>query len=455
MALEDIVDVQIDLQTASISRVGFGTPMFMSSEADSLLTTTAKVYGSDITELTADGFDVNGVVGKKFTQVIAQNPKVSRIVVGKRSLLPLKTLTITPIAKNDTAYTITIGGVGPTSTSPVEVFTFTSDATATVAEITAGLVLAINGGTQKVLATDNTTDITIERADTPAGSATAGSVYRLLVNDRTLLEVQNITADPGVATDYGTIRTAVDGNDDWYAVMLDNSGEAEILALAAAVETTEKIFLAATSDADALTASTTDVGSVLKSNNYARTSTVWHADPDNGPEAGWGGNTLPTDPGSITWNLRRGITGVPASSFSTAELTEIKNKNLNRFVEIAGLTVPQEGKMAGGTFNDLIRGIDFITQRIREDTFRQLVLLPKIPFTDPGIAVIEAILRGVSDLGIAQGIFVADPAPLIQVPLAAEVDANDKAQRRLATVTFSAVLAGAIHEVVYRGTVTV
>ena len=111
MSLQDIVNVQIDKQTASISRVGFGTPMIMSAEADDLLTETTKAYGADLAELLADGFATAGVTAEKFANLIAQNPKGSQIIIGKRANQPLKTIEIVPVVQNDTVYSITIGGV--------------------------------------------------------------------------------------------------------------------------------------------------------------------------------------------------------------------------------------------------------------------------------------------------------------------------------------------------------
>ena len=137
-----------------------------------------KVYGPNLAELTADGFATAGTTAAKFTALISQNPKPSQIIVGKRSNTPTKTVTLTPIAKNSTDYTVTIGGRGPTAASPAEVFPYTSDATATVAEITAGLVALIDAGTQNVDATDNTTSLTIETSATPGGAAAAGFAFR-------------------------------------------------------------------------------------------------------------------------------------------------------------------------------------------------------------------------------------------------------------------------------------
>jgi len=59
---------------------------------------------------------------------------------------------LTPTAANATLYRVTINGTA---------FDYTSDADATVAEITAGLVAAITGGTEPVTATDNGTDLDV------------------------------------------------------------------------------------------------------------------------------------------------------------------------------------------------------------------------------------------------------------------------------------------------------
>lgn len=68
-----------------------------------------------------------------------------------------KNVTVTPVAVNSSAYTVTLsvdGGAGVD-------YTFTSDGSATVAEITAGLTALINAGTQAVTAVDNTTTMSL------------------------------------------------------------------------------------------------------------------------------------------------------------------------------------------------------------------------------------------------------------------------------------------------------
>jgi hypothetical protein len=456
MSLQTLVNVTITKQTATVTRVGFGTPLIMSTEADedNRFVGTAKIYTSTA-ELgaTGDNYDTAGVTFLMAQTIFSQNPKVDRIVIGKRALPPLMDVEFTPVVKDSTLYQVTIGGRGAAG-ADTEVFGFTSDATATAMEIVDGLVLAINGGAQKVFAANVADVLTIESADTAGGTPTAGKPFTVLV-DRTLLTGQNTTADPGIVTDLNTIRTAVDGDDDWYAAFVDSFGKAEITSLAAAIEAIFKIYLPTTFDADILTASSSDIGSTLQASNFARTALSWHETPGQSDlGAAWGGKNLPADPGSITWKFKS-VAGPAFSKLTPAELAELAGKNVNNFIRVAGNNMMQEGVTASGEFIDITRGIDFITARLQENIFGQMINLPKIPFTDPGIAVIENEVRGVMALGIGQGIFTADPAPVVTVPLAADVDPNDRANRLLPDVNFSAQLAGAIHFVEVNGVVTV
>lgn len=514
MPLSDIVNVTITKQTTGVSRVGFGTPMLMSTEADvdAKFTDDAKIYTA-LTELqaTGDAYDIDGVTFKKAQAIFSQNPKVDQLIIGKRALPPLMTMTMTPIALDSTLYRVTIGGAHTaTVTTGATAFDFTSDATATVAEITAGLTAAIDqaawtittayvagdyvsnndlvyictvggtsagsggptgtgsaivdgtvtwafkGPTQNVNATDNTTDLTVEKAVTPGGAGTAGIPFTM-VADRSLLTQQNVTADPGVVTDLATIRTSLTGNDDWYAVLLDSYGLAEISALAANVEATGtpgKLFLASTSDSDVLTSSAADIASVLQAASYVRTAIMWHENPHIGIEAGWGGACLPFDPGSITWNLFT-IAGATASAMTSSEIAFIEAKAGNYYLLISGRNVTQNGITPGADFIDTTRGIDFIAARLAENIFARLAAANKIPFTDPGISIIEAEVRGVMDLGVTQSIFTNDPAPTVTVPRAAAVSTVDRANRLLPDVNWTAQLAGAVHNVEVNGIVTV
>lgn len=72
---------------------------------------------------------------------------------------------VTPTAANNTLYRVTINGTD---------YDYTSDADATVAEITSGLVSAINGGADPVAATDNGTDFDLAGDDEAGNPGTPG-----------------------------------------------------------------------------------------------------------------------------------------------------------------------------------------------------------------------------------------------------------------------------------------
>ena len=87
----------------------------------------------------------------------------------------------------------------------------------------------------------------------------------------------------------------------------------------------------------------------------------------------------------------------------------------------------------------------------------------KVPYTDGGIALIEsqvraALLKGQRRGGIAPTEFDEDGNKnlgySISVPKASGISANVKAQRVLRDVKFTARLAGAIHAVEIKGSLT-
>ena len=53
------------------------------------------------------------------------------------------------------------------------------------------------------------------------------------------------------------------------------------------------------------------------------------------------------------------------------------------------------------------------------------------------------------------GVLAADPVPIVQAPLVADIDPADKAARILPDITFQATLAGAIHKLVITGVLSV
>ena len=124
-----------------------------------------------------------------------------------------------------------------------------------------------------------------------------------------------------------------------------------------------------------------------------------------------------------------------------------------------------EGTMASGEYIDNIRFRDWLQDQMSVNVFSLLVNSPKVPYTDEGIAAVEArmqqsIERGIERGGISPPIFNPEtqrlePSYVINVPRQADVPFNNKANRLLDDVNFRAVLAGAIHATNINGTLTV
>lgn len=435
--LDSIVTVTITTEGVRVTQAGFGTPLIMTMKVPAAFTERYREYAAT-SEMVTDGFATTDPAYLAATAVFSQSPRPETVIVGRQAGTPsAQTVKLTPVAPvaNSTAYTVTINGTD---------FTYTSDATATVAEITAGLEALINAGGEPVTATDNITDLDLV-------SDVAVDLFTLEVN-RKLLERKDNSADDGIVAD---ITAVTDENDDWYALLLTRESEAEILAAAAHIETLKKTMFYATADDEVYDSGvTTDVMSDMETAAYTRSMGIYHTKPHQYAAAAWAGNMLPRDPGSATPKFKT-LAGVDSYLLTTTETSSLEAKNGNHYQEVAGVNITQQGVVASGEFYDVIRFIDFLTARMQEGVFERLAALAKIPFTDQGIAVVEAEVRAALQLGIGTGGLAADPAPAVSVPRAADVSTANKANRVLPDVTFEATLAGAIHSTQISGVVSV
>lgn len=436
MSLDDIVQVNISTQTTAVSQAGFGTPLIAAFHNH--FPERVRSYTS-LAGLVADGFSTTEAAYLAAQAILSQTPKLPRFKVGRRALAHTQILRITPSLPSVlgvTVYTVTINGVA---------FAFTSDATPTVAEVTAGLTTLINAGSEPMTAVDATTHVTLT-ADV------AGAVNRVELSTSTgkLLTRQDLTVDPGIATDL----SAIDAEDpDWYGLIIDNQSKAEIVAAAAWAEARIKLFGATTADADVLVTGSGDLASSLKASGYARTYLLWASKPHDYGAAGWMGRLFPLDPGSATWKFKS-LAGVAVDTYTDAQRTQLRAKNANWYESVGGVGITQEGWTPAGEFIDVTHGVDWLRARLQERIYSRLVNLDKVPYTNAGASLIESEIRAQLNEGIGNNFLAADPEPTVSVPDVATVSPIDKAARLLPDVTFAATLAGAIHKVVINGVVS-
>ena len=246
-------------------------------------------------------------------------------------------------------------------------------------------------------------------------------------------------------------------DEDWYCIAIESRIDTDILGVAAWTESRYKVFIAATNDPNVIVpTNTTDVASVLLAGSYSRTAVIYSATAvGEWPDTAWAGAMLPNDPGSITWAFKA-IRGVTGQVFTASQITALEAKRVSRIEIIQGLARSVGGYTSEpGAFIDIIRGLDWLRQSMAEDIFFLLVNTPKVPYTNAGIAQVEGVIRARLQIAINRNVLVDDENLSVTAPDVADTEAIDRANRVLRDVKFTARLAGALHRVIVRGTVSV
>lgn len=442
MALIDHVTITISADSVGLARLGFGIPLIVSHSA----TWAERVRSyTSIAGVAVDFPVTTSPEHLAATALFSQNPKPAKIKIGRAALDPTQVYEITPTAANSTPYVITVAGEGVTTTT----VTFTSDATATVAEITAGLTSLLNGVVGKnFTAVDNVTSITIT-------GTTAADWFSIAVGNPALLKNEQTHVDPGIATDLTAISLE---DNDWYCLLTNFNSNAMVLAAATYIETQKKIYIFDVPETEAVTTAVgnSDTLDDLATLNRARTAGIYHPSPVSMNAAAWAGKSLPLDPGSITWKFQT-LSGVPVvtPTLTSTQRTNLLAREGNLFEAVNGANIMSEGTTADGDFIDVQRGLDFLEDDMAKRVFEVLANAPKVPFTDFGIALIESEMRASLRTAVNQGILSSDPKPEVTVPKTADISTANKTARTLPDMKFTGTLAGAIHKVILTGVVSV
>lgn len=431
MSLNEIVNVQISVDNVAVSRASFGTPLHVGLHK--VFTERVRTY-SGVQAMLDDGFPASSSEIAVATAIFSQEVTPTSILIGRRQG---GGATVSPfITADNTDYSITIDGT---------LFTINSGVGATDESIATALFNAIDGNLTGTL--QNVSDDVGELGLLPASNA---DNYTVQVSSNL-----QVVYDPGSESIVDSIQAVRDVNDTWYALTTDVQTSAEILDIAAYIETQKKIYAFSTADTDTLDAVNTDIFSILESFNYDRTFGLYDPDsPISYPEAAWLGVMLPKDPGSATWAYQT-LIGQDADTLSQTQSGNVRGKNGNTYEEKGGVDITRYGTVASGEFVDIIRGIDWLESRIQERVFALLVSNDKIPFTEQGVAMVESEIRAQLQDAITAGVLAEDPAFTITTPVVADLTATVRATRCLPAITFEARLAGAIHKVIVTGSVSV
>lgn len=450
MSLNDFSTITVSTNAPALTQVGFGTLGILAYHT--LNTDIDRTYTS-LDQMVTDGFATNGAAYRAAQKAFSQNPRVDKIKILRSTHAATVTVKLFPTVADSTEYSITLERE---TKSPV-VITYTSDSSATAAEITAGLkaaIDAVNGSGQAldgVTATQTDTNTKLEIA-APAGIALWFSAWR---NDR--MTFADLTADPGYAADLAAIR-AVD--DDWYGLGLaDTNSVAAASAVAAQVETMRKIFATNTSDTDAYDlGTTTDLGSVFATAAYTRSLPLFDLDQTDG----FSGiaalaNLFPFDPGTgpFAGGVLNGRTlgGVTADSLTPTQHDNLRTKGYSIYITTAGINHVLGGETGSGEWIDFTRFVDWFVTRLQEALAALQFNNRRVPYDDRGISQALSVLRGMIATGLASGGIAPidangkSPYDLIVVPKLSDTTSQDRGNRILNGCALAFEYSGAIQKV--------
>lgn len=439
-SISNVVFVNITRQTTPVTRQGFGTGLILGTNG----TFPELVRTYESLEEVLDDFSSSDDEYKAAAAYFGQqiSPRVLKIARQQTQVAEVTELNFNIDFEASNVINATIQDVAIASVP------FDTDHSTTLANLAAAIqasdfvATASVTGAREITVTAQTAGVPVNLDNVVVTGGTNQAVATLTIT----------TENFGVADDLADI---LDEDKDWYALILTVRNKEVVKIAATFIETQNKIFGTCSSDNNILSvSSTTDIAAQLNALNRDRTFVIFNESPDNFPEAAILGRFLPAETGSITTKFKE-LSGVVASNLTASQRSNALNKKCNLYTEIGGVDIFEEGTMAGGEFIDVIRDVDWIQARMQENIYFRLVNTDKVPFTDAGIAVIENEMRGVLDQAVTRNILADDPAYTVIVPRAVEVDPADRALRFLPDLKFTGRLAGAIHKLEIRGTVTV
>ncbi len=444
MSLESIVSVTISSNSRGVSRKSFGVPLVAGKHDAWGERYRIYTLGTALADLVSDGIPAGSPIYQAVQSLASNTPKPKTVVVGRlvSDFTQQVTLTVGATVTVGDVYSFNVRAPNGGAVTAISYTAQTGDTPTLVATAIAALVNAITDLT----AAGAVAVITVDADNT-------NEMWQFESIKVSQLAFEETTADSSLATDIGAIDTEYS---DWYELTLaDCQSKARVVALAAWIETQEKIFGATTFDAENLdSASTTSLMYALNAASYYRTFTIMSGDQNSRGASTWAGNRLAIDPGASTWAYKP-LSGTIVDSWTTTAQATMQAVSGNYYVTVGGLASTIDGRMASGEWIDAVRGRDWLTARMREAVFGLLANAPKIPFTDPGIDQVVTTMNGVLQEGVGNGYLAADPAPFVTAPDVADVSSANKIARILPDMYFEAVLAGAIHAVTINGVLKV
>ena len=309
------------------------------------------------------------------------------------------------------------------------------------------LVLA----TSKALAYKVYTDI----SEVPVDFAVGTKEYKLLNRMFAQRPAPAEIAVYGVnytSTDAESLVTALNEllltKNDFYYLVSPEQGLEEIIALAEWTSTQDKIYAASTDSED--------VYEALKG-LYDNVYLLVHDQPEYYPAEGLVSMLASQVIGSYIWTFKT-INGVPPVAYDAKKIRDIEANNANTYIQESGVNITSGSKSTSGEYIDIIQGQHFIKAKIAENVFGALVRNKKVPYTSAGIALIAAEVDKGLDLSARNGVISDEGGEFqyaIDIPNIEDIPTNNKANRLLPDIPWTAKVGNGIEKVNINGVLSI
>lgn len=153
--------------------------------------------------------------------------------------------------------------------------------------------------------------------------------------------------------------------------------------------------------------------------------------------------------------------GMSTADLSSGQVAALQSVNGNAFISVGGNVMFYDGKMADGTWFDTVQGVEWLSQKVRNNVFNLFYTsTTKIPWTDTGVAMVNqqvtlalelAVTNGLIAPGFdSEGVFYPDGYKVISTPL--ELLQSQKGARIWQGTSFIAIGSGALQGAEISGT---
>jgi hypothetical protein len=447
MSLDSICKVTISATPPTVTRQGYGIPMILGYH--SRFAELVRTYTS-VAAMATDGFVATDPEYIAASKLESQTPPVATWMVGRRTHAPTQVVVLTPTPVNSAVYTVTIFGT---------TYTYTADTSTSAQEISTGLKALIAADTTLtgvLTPTDAGAVLTLTGASGKWFSWTCGDNTGNANGMGSWASVQDTSTDGGANADITAVAAA---SGAWYAFVTTHQNEVEGKILMAWAEANGRFFGIDLADTIMKTSSTADLAYYGKSQAYARSFVAYHQIMGEFLSIAWMGSFLSYDPGTYTAKFKT-LVGVTPDVLTASEVgylvgtfsagTYTGGKNANIYQTVSGVAIMGEGWDCSGEFIDKVIYVDALVSGIQEDEFGVFTSLPKVGFTDAGVALLEAPLRANLQHGLDIG---ALASYTVNAAAVSTVPAANRVARNYPYLTFVANLAGAIHSLAVAGAV--